>query len=59
MSLHYLAIRDSATVAIKTAPGIDFSRDALERAKMELKVADDAREMDPKLFNPNPIGLVR
>ena len=52
-----IEMRDGALVVTETAPGVDLKRDVVERADMELKVADDVREMDPKLFHPEPIGL--
>ena len=53
-----IEMRDGALVITETAPGIDLKRDVLQCAEMELKVADDVRKMDPKLFSPEPIGLV-
>ena len=52
-----IEMRDGALVVTETAPGVDLKRDVVERADMELTVADDVREMDPKLFSPEPIGL--
>ena len=51
-----IEMRDCALVVTVIAPGIDLKRDVLERADMELKVANDVREMDPKLFRPESIG---
>jgi propionate CoA-transferase len=39
------------------APGVDLQRDVLDRAEAPLAVADDLREMDARLFRPEPIGL--
>ena len=39
------------------APGIDLDRDVLAQAATPLKVADDLRQMDPALFQPELIGL--
>ncbi|MEA2510623.1 MAG: propionate CoA-transferase, partial [Thermomicrobiales bacterium] len=47
---------DGLTV-IEIAPGIDLERDILGQADIPLHVASDLREMDRRLFQPEPIGL--
>jgi acyl CoA:acetate/3-ketoacid CoA transferase len=44
------------TVA-EIAPGIDLDRDVLAAAGFPLRVADDLKVMDGRLFRPEPIGL--
>jgi acyl CoA:acetate/3-ketoacid CoA transferase len=47
---------DGLTV-IEIAPGLDLERDVLGQADIPLHVASDLREMDSRLFQPEPIGL--
>jgi propionate CoA-transferase len=44
-------------VVTEIAPGLDLARDVLARADTALKVAPDLREMDARLFRPEPMGL--
>ncbi len=44
-------------VLTEIAPGIELERDVLSRADTPLIVAPDLREMDARLFRPEPIGL--
>ncbi len=44
-------------VVTEIAPGIELERDVLARADTPLIVAPDLREMDARLFRPEPIGL--
>jgi acyl CoA:acetate/3-ketoacid CoA transferase len=44
-------------VVTEIAPGPDLARDVLARADTALKVAPDLREMDARLFRPEPMGL--
>lgn len=41
----------------ETAPGIDPRTDVLERLPFPVRVADDHRNMDQRLFDPAPMGL--
>ncbi|HSA80341.1 MAG TPA: hypothetical protein VLE23_05930, partial [Geminicoccaceae bacterium] len=43
---------------IEVAPGIDLRRDVLERIGFEVRVAEPVRAMDPRLFRPEPMGLL-
>lgn len=47
---------DGLTVT-ETAPGIDLERDILARVEVPLRVAAEPREMDWRLFRPEPMGL--
>ena len=52
-----IELREQGLVVTEIAPGIELQRDILDQAATELKVADDLREMDASLFQPEPIGL--
>lgn len=52
-----MRLRPEGLVVTEVAPGIDLERDVLRQAETELRVADDLRAMDPRLFRPEPIGL--
>ena len=47
---------DGLTV-FEIAPGIDLARDVLGQADIPLRVAPDLREMDHRLFRPEPMQL--
>ena len=47
---------DGLTVT-EVAPGIDIERDILAQAATPMKVANDIKVMDPRLFRPEPMGL--
>ena len=47
---------DGLTVT-EIAPGVDLRRDVLDRVEIPLRVSDDLREMDARLFRPEPMGL--
>lgn len=40
------------------APGVDLDRDVLRQADVPLRVSPALREMDARLFRPEPMGLV-
>jgi acyl CoA:acetate/3-ketoacid CoA transferase len=42
---------------IEIAPGVDLERDVLGQVDVTLRVAEDLREMDSRLFHPEPMGL--
>jgi len=50
-------LREAGLTVTEIAPGIDLDRDVLGQAATELKVADDLREMDARLFRPELFGL--
>ncbi|MDQ2683184.1 MAG: acyl CoA:acetate/3-ketoacid CoA transferase [Chloroflexota bacterium] len=39
------------------APGVDLERDVLGQADVPLRVSEEVREMDARLFSPEPFGL--
>jgi acyl CoA:acetate/3-ketoacid CoA transferase len=47
---------DGLTVT-EIAPGVDLERDVLAQAALSLRVSDQVREMDQRLFRPEPMGL--
>jgi propionate CoA-transferase len=52
-----LELRPEGMTVIEIAPGVDLQRDVLDKARFKLQVADDLREMDARLFRPEPLGL--
>jgi propionate CoA-transferase len=52
-----MELRPEGITVTELAPGIDLHQDVLGKAAFELKVADDLREMDSRLFQPAPVGL--
>jgi propionate CoA-transferase len=52
-----LELRAEGMTVVEIAPGVDLQRDVLEQAGFTLHVADDLREMDARLFRPEPLGL--
>jgi len=47
---------DGLTV-IEIAPGVDLERDVLAQAAIPLRVSPEIKEMDRRLFLPEPFGL--
>jgi propionate CoA-transferase len=52
-----LELRPEGLTVIEIAPGVDLQHDVLDKAGFKLHVADDLREMDARLFRPDPLGL--
>jgi propionate CoA-transferase len=52
-----LRLEPDGLVVTEVAPGIDVRRDVLDRAEIPLRVSPDLREMDARLFSPEPMGL--
>lgn len=52
-----LRLTEDGLVVTEVAPGIDVERDVLAQADAPLQVADGLREMDERLFRPEPLGL--
>ena len=46
-------------VLTEIAPGIDLERDVLDHMDFPPIVAPDLREMDPRIFRDEPMGLAR
>ena len=51
------ALEDDGLVLIEVAPGIDVERDVLGQMGFRPRVADDLREMDPRIYASGPMGL--
>ncbi|MEP1206387.1 MAG: acyl CoA:acetate/3-ketoacid CoA transferase [Rhizobiaceae bacterium] len=52
-----IELTEQGLMVTEIAPGIDLQRDILDQAATELKVAEDLRQMDNRLFTPEPFGL--
>jgi propionate CoA-transferase len=52
-----MELRASGVTVTEIAPGIDLHRDVLARAQFRLQVAEDLREMEARLFHPEPLEL--
>lgn len=50
------AMRGSCLTLIEIAPGIDLQRDVLDQCGTPIKVAEDLRLMDHRLFLPSPMS---
>ncbi len=48
---------DGRLELVELAPGIDLERDVLGQMAFRPAIAADLREMDPRLFRPEPMGL--
>ena len=47
---------DGLTVT-EIAPGISVTRDIVGQAALDLRISPDLRQMDPRLFRPEPMDL--
>ena len=52
-----LKLTPDGLVVAEIAPGVDLERDVLTKAETPLKVAPDLKEMEARLFQPEPGGL--
>lgn len=52
-----LRLEQDGFVVTEIAPGVDIERDVRAQAGIPLAVRDDLREMDARLFRPEPMGL--
>jgi propionate CoA-transferase len=63
--VHYLTERavfrltDAGLLLTEIAPGVDLDRDVLAHMEFVPNVAPDLREMDPRIFRDEPMGLSR
>jgi propionate CoA-transferase len=63
--VHYVTERavfrltDAGLVLTEIAPGVDLERDVLARMGFAPIIAPDLREMDPRIFRAEPMGLSR
>lgn len=48
---------DDGLTLIEVAPGVDLERDVFAQMEFRPRVASRLREMDARLFEPNPMGL--
>jgi acyl CoA:acetate/3-ketoacid CoA transferase len=53
-----LQLREDGPTVVEIAPGVDLERDVLGQASFPLRVSSELREMDWRLFSPEPMGLV-
>jgi acyl CoA:acetate/3-ketoacid CoA transferase len=42
---------------IETAPGIDVQSDIIEKLDFEIEIASDLKQMDERIFRPEPMGM--
>ncbi|MCY4101617.1 MAG: acyl CoA:acetate/3-ketoacid CoA transferase, partial [Rhodobacteraceae bacterium] len=52
-----IKLKGKGLVVTEIAPGIDIERDIIDQAEVQLFVDDQLKEMDSRLFHPEPIGL--
>jgi acyl CoA:acetate/3-ketoacid CoA transferase len=52
-----LELREGGMTVVEVAPGVDVQRDVLDRAGFPLLVSSSIAPMDPRLFEPQPVGL--
>jgi propionate CoA-transferase len=63
--VHYLTERavfrltDAGLLLTEIAPGVDLDRDVLAHMDFVPAIAPDLREMDPRIFRDEPMGLSR
>jgi acyl CoA:acetate/3-ketoacid CoA transferase len=50
-----LKLTEGGPMVIEIAPGVELQRDILDRAGFPLRVANDLRRMDARLFDPAPL----
>jgi acyl CoA:acetate/3-ketoacid CoA transferase len=48
---------EAGLTVIEIAPGVDLERDVLAQSGFPLRVDPELREMDPRLFRAEPMGL--
>jgi propionate CoA-transferase len=52
-----IRLEPEGMTVIEVAPGIDLERDVLGQAEIPLRVSPELREMDARLFRPEPMGF--
>ncbi len=50
-------LTDKGLMLLEYAPGVDIDRDIIEKMDFKPIIADEVKEMDPRLFRPEPMGL--
>lgn len=52
-----IKLKGKGLVVTEIAPGVDIERDIIDQAEVQLLVDDQLKEMDSRLFHPEPINL--
>ena len=52
-----MELRAEGVTVTEIAPGVDLQADVLAKADFELRVAEDLREMEARLFRAEPLRL--
>jgi len=52
-----IELRADGLTIVEIAPGVDLEADVLAKAAFPLKVANDLRVMEARIFRPEPMGL--
>jgi propionate CoA-transferase len=52
-----LSLEPEGLTVIEIAPGVDLRRDVLAQADIPLRVSENLKEMDKRIFQPDPFGL--
>jgi acyl CoA:acetate/3-ketoacid CoA transferase len=52
-----IELRPEGLTVIEIAPGVDLDHDVIAQVEVPLRVAPDLREMDARLFLPEPMAL--
>lgn len=52
-----MELRPEGVTVTEVFPGVDLRADVLDRAEFELRVAENLREADRRLFRPQPMGM--
>jgi propionate CoA-transferase len=50
-------LTDEGMVLTEIAPGIDLEKQVLSQVGFRVRIADDLKEMDPRIFSEGPMGL--
>jgi acyl CoA:acetate/3-ketoacid CoA transferase len=52
-----IQVENDGLTVTEIAPGVELERDVLGRSAIPLRVSRELREMDGRLFQPEPMGL--
>lgn len=52
-----LRLMPQGLTVVEIAPGVDLERDVLDQCEFALQVSPDLRQMEARLFRPEPMGL--
>jgi acyl CoA:acetate/3-ketoacid CoA transferase len=52
-----LQLTAEGLVVTEIAPGVELQANILDQSDAPLKVSPSLKQMDPKLFDPSPMGL--